>query len=167
MISKKVVITGHFGVGKTSLFNRFLHNTFNEKYLTTIGVRVDKKTVTIDKQDVSLILWDLAGEVSQEKVPRSYFLGASAVVYVFDLSRPATYARLAEDIRYIQSVLPGVVIRKVGNKKDLVTDETLKTIYQETQPHIFTSARTGENVEELFIGITRTLIAPSSSERDF
>ncbi|RMF00096.1 MAG: GTP-binding protein, partial [Bacteroidetes bacterium] len=64
MISKKVVITGHFGVGKTSLFNRFISNTFSEKYLTTIGVRVDKKQLQIDGQDVSLILWDLAGEVS-------------------------------------------------------------------------------------------------------
>ncbi len=162
MISKKVVITGHFGVGKTSLFNRFISNTFNEKYLTTIGVRVDKKLVQIDGQDISLILWDLAGEVSQEKVPRSYFLGASAVIYVFDLSRPATYSRLEEDIRYIQSVLPNVLVRKVGNKKDLVSDDTLKNIYNETQPDIFTSARTGENVEDLFNGIARQMITPST-----
>ena len=115
MISKKVVITGHFGVGKTSLFNRFISNTFNEKYLTTIGVRVDKKSVIIEGHEISLVIWDLAGEVSQEKVPRSYFLGASAVIYVFDLSRPATFSRLEDDINYILSVLPDVLIRKVGS----------------------------------------------------
>lgn len=161
MISKKVVITGHFGVGKTSLFNRFITNTFNEKYLTTIGVRVDKKSLYIDGQEISLVIWDLAGEVSQEKVPRSYFLGASAVIYVFDLSRPATFSRLEDDLVYIQSVLPEVLIRKVGNKKDLVTDETLKTIHAQTKPHYFTSARTGENVEDLFEGIARVLLNPS------
>lgn len=161
MISKKIVITGHFGVGKTSLFNRFISNTFNEKYLTTIGVRVDKKVVIIDGQEVSLVIWDLAGEVSQEKVPRSYFLGASAIVYVFDLSRPATFSHLTDDLMYIKSVLPDVLIRKVGNKKDLVNAETLKTIQAQTQPHFFTSARTGENVEELFNGIARSLLNPT------
>ncbi|MEZ4988341.1 MAG: Rab family GTPase [Saprospiraceae bacterium] len=160
MISKKVVITGHFGVGKTSLFNRFLSNTFNEKYLTTIGVRVDKKSVVVEGMEISLVLWDLAGEVSQEKVPRSYFMGASAVIYVFDLSRPATFSRVEDDLQYIATVLPGVLIRKVGNKKDLVSDETLKHVYGQTQPHFFTSARTGENVEELFMGIAKVLIEP-------
>ncbi|WP_367392805.1 Rab family GTPase [Lewinella sp. LCG006] len=162
MITKKIVITGHFGVGKTSLFNRFITNTFNEKYLTTIGVRVDKKSVTIDGEEVSLVIWDLAGEVSQEKVPRSYFLGSSAIIYVFDLSRPATFSRLEDDLVYINSVLPNVLIRKVGNKKDLVSDQTLKEIYSQTQPHIFTSARTGENVEDLFEGIARALLSPFS-----
>lgn len=161
IISKKIVITGHFGVGKTSLFNRFISNTFNEKYLTTIGVRVDKKTVQIDGQEISLVIWDLAGEVSQEKVPRSYFLGASAIIYVFDLSRPATFSRLEDDLQYIQTVLPNVLIRKVGNKKDLVTDETLQNIHQQTSPHYFTSARTGENVEDLFHNIARALLSPS------
>jgi small GTP-binding protein len=160
MVSKKVVITGHFGVGKTSLFNRFISNTFNEKYLTTIGVRVDKKSLVIDGQEISLVLWDLAGEVSQEKVPRSYFLGASAVIYVFDLSRPATFSRLNDDLAYILSVLPGVLIRKIGNKKDLVSDETLSTIHKQTEPDFFTSARTGENVEELFTGVARHFLAP-------
>ena len=163
MISKKVVITGHFGVGKTSLFNRFISNTFNEKYLTTIGVRVDKKSMVIEGQEISLVLWDLAGEVSQEKVPRSYFLGASAVIYVFDLSRPATFSRLEDDLQYILSVLPDVLIRKVGNKKDLVSDDTLKTIHAQTLPDYFTSARTGENVEELFLGIASTFLAPEET----
>lgn len=160
MVSKKVVITGHFGVGKTSLFNRFISNTFNEKYLTTIGVRVDKKMITVNGQEVSLILWDLAGEVSQDKVPKSYFMGSSAVVYVFDLSRPATYGRLNDDMLYIQSILPNVLIKKVGNKKDLVTEETLEKIRTETNPHYFTSARTGENVEDLFHIIGKELILP-------
>ena len=162
MISKKVVITGHFGVGKTSLFNRFISNTFNEKYLTTIGVRVDKKMVTIDDQEVSLVIWDLAGEVSQEKVPRSYFMGASAIIYVFDLSRPATFSRLEDDLQYIQTVLPNVLMRKVGNKKDLVTDETLQNIHQQTSPHYFTSARTVENVHELFQNIARAMLSPTA-----
>ena len=75
-------MTGSFGVGKTSLFRRFINNTFSEKYITTIGVKVDKKTVVIDGEEISILLWDIAGEVKQDKVPKSYFLGASAIIYV-------------------------------------------------------------------------------------
>jgi GTPase SAR1 family protein len=48
MVSKKIILTGSFGVGKTSLFNRFIYQEFNDKYLTTIGVKVNKKQVKVD-----------------------------------------------------------------------------------------------------------------------
>lgn len=158
MMSRKIVITGQFGVGKTSLFNRFISNVFSEKYLTTIGVRVDKKVIRIRQTDVPLILWDLAGEISQEKVPRSYFAGAHAVLYVFDLSRPATYARIQQDIEFIENLLPNAYIYRIGNKKDLVDDAVLKRAYSEAEPDVFTSAKTGENVMELFTQIAERLM---------
>lgn len=101
MISKKIVLTGCFGVGKTSLFNKFLYEKFSEKYLTTIGVKVDKKVVEIDGRKISLLIWDIAGEVSQDKVPQSYYLGSSAIVYVFDLTRPSTWLNIKSDIDYL------------------------------------------------------------------
>ena len=90
MTSKKIILAGSFGVGKTSLFNQFIFNKFDDKYLTTIGVKVNKKIVDIEGRQLSILLWDIAGEVAQDKVPVTYFLGASGVIYVFDLSRPST-----------------------------------------------------------------------------
>ena len=98
MLSRKVILTGSFGVGKTSLFSRFIHDSFSDRYITTIGVKVDKKSVEVDGEKVSILLWDIAGEVTQDKVPRSYFLGASAIIYVFDLTRPSTYKNIDIDI---------------------------------------------------------------------
>lgn len=158
MISKKVIITGSFGVGKTSIFTRFIENTFSEKYLTTIGVKVDKKTVTIDGREVSMIIWDIAGEVLQDKVPHTYFLGSSAVIYVFDLSRPLTFQNIETDLKHFNKILPGCIIRVVGNKKDLVDNATLQKIQREVNTDIVTSAKTGENVEELFTSIGRELL---------
>ena len=160
MTSKKVILAGSFGVGKTSLFNQFIHNKFDDKYLTTIGVKVNKKVVNIDGRELSILLWDIAGEVSQDKVPVTYFLGASGVIYVFDLSRPTTYKNIAEDIEYLKDVLDGGAIRVVGNKKDLVTDEQLEEIRGglELPFDIATSAKTGENVEELFYDIGKALL---------
>lgn len=160
MTSKKVILAGSFGVGKTSLFNQFIHNKFDDKYLTTIGVKVNKKVVNINGRELSILLWDIAGEVSQDKVPVTYFLGASGVIYVFDLSRPTTYKNIVEDIEYLKGVLDGGVIRVVGNKKDLITDEQLEGIREQLELpfDIATSAKTGENVEELFFDIGKALL---------
>ncbi len=160
MISKKIVLTGCFGVGKTSLFNRFLYQKFSEKYLSTIGVKVDKKVVEIDGRKISLLIWDVAGEVAQEKVPQSYYLGASAVIYVFDLTRPSTYLNMQSDLDYLGKMLKSVTLKVVGNKVDLVTAEQIGMVEAEL-PHpadCLTSAKTGENVEALFLSIGKELL---------
>ncbi len=160
MISKKIILTGSFGVGKTSLFNRFIYQQFSDKYLTTIGVKVNNKTIKIDDESLSMMVWDIAGEVSQDKVPASYFLGASGIIYVVDLSRPLTFINLESDIQFLRDLLPNGTIIIVANKKDLVTEEQLETIRQElARPFDYsTSAKTGENVEELFIEMGKRLL---------
>jgi len=160
MLSRKVILTGSFGVGKTSLFSRFIHNSFSDKYITTIGVKVDKKFLELDGEEVSILLWDIAGEVTQDKVPKSYFLGASGIIYVFDLTRPSTYKNLQSDIDYLKKILPSALIKIVGNKKDLVEDSEIEQIKNELAHPIdvITSAKTGENVEQLFLDIGRAFI---------
>ena len=160
MISKKIILTGSFGVGKTSLFNRFIYQQFSDKYLTTIGVKVNNKTIKIDDESISMMVWDIAGEVSQDKVPASYFLGASGIIYVMDLSRPLTFVNLESDLQFLRDLLPNGTIIIVANKKDLVTEEQLETIRQElVRPFDYsTSAKTGENVEELFTEMGKRLL---------
>ena len=160
MISKKVILTGSFGVGKTSLFNRFIYQEFNDKYLTSIGVKVNKKQVKVDDKEVSLLVWDIAGEISQDKVPSSYFLGASGIVYVMDLSRPTTFKNLESDFLFLKELMPLGVIKIVGNKRDLVTDEQIEEI-QKSLPRTIdclTSAKTGENVDQLFLDLAKSLL---------
>ncbi len=160
MTSKKIILSGSFGVGKTSLFNQFIYNRFSDKYLTTIGVKVNKKNILVDDTEIPLLLWDIAGEVAQDKVPTSYFLGASGVIYVFDLTRPMTYQNIQTDINYLKDLLPGGIIKIVGNKVDLVSDEQLENI-RTSLPitiDIVTSAKTGQNVEELFLDLGKELI---------
>ena len=160
MTSKKIILTGSFGVGKTSLFNQFIFNKFSDKYLTTIGVKVNKKVVHVEGQDVNLLVWDIAGEVSQDKVPTSYFLGASGIVYVFDLTRPLTYRNLENDISFLKQILPGGLIKVVGNKKDLLEESEVEEVRGKVCMPIdlITSAKTGENVELLFTDLAKKLI---------
>ncbi len=160
MTSKKIILTGNFSVGKTSLFNRFINEQFDDKYITTIGVKVNKKTVEIDGEEIALVLWDVAGEVTQDKVPTSYFLGSHGIIYVFDLTRPTTWANIAQDVEYLQGILPLAVLRIVGNKKDLISEESLEAVKSRVQVpwDILTSAKTGENVESLFVEIAKEIV---------
>jgi small GTP-binding protein len=160
MISKKIILTGSFGVGKTSLFNRFIYQEFNDKYLTSIGVKVNKKQVKVDDKEVSLLVWDIAGEISQDKVPSSYFLGASGIVYVMDLSRPMTFKNLESDYLFLKELMPLGIIKIVGNKRDLVTDEQIEEIRKSLPRPIdcLTSAKTGENVDQLFLDLAKSLL---------
>lgn len=155
MLKTKVLLTGNFGVGKTSLFQRFILSKFDERYLTTIGVKVDKKQVQLPEGIVEIFLWDVAGEVSQDKVPISYFLGAHGIIYVFDLTRPLTYQNIESDINYLKKLAPKASIKVVGNKKDLVTAEQITQIANtlDVPYNMVTSAKTGENVEELFTNL--------------
>lgn len=161
MISRKVILTGSFGVGKTSLFRQFIHETFSEKYITTIGVKVDKKVVEVNGEEISILLWDIAGEVKQDKVPKSYFLGASAIIYVFDLTRPSTYKNINVDLNILDSILPDAILKVVGNKEDLVDADKLAKIKKEADFTIdaITSAKEGTNVNELFYGLAANFIS--------
>lgn len=160
IISKKIILTGSFGVGKSSLFRRFIHSTFDDRYLTTIGVKVDKKTVIIDGRELTMLIWDIAGEVTQDKVPTSYFLGANGIIYVFDLTRATTMQNINADLAYLKTMLPDAAYKTVGNKKDMLSDTQLADFEYNYgfQPDIFTSAKTGENVDELFQLLAADLI---------
>lgn len=160
-ISKKVILVGHFGVGKTSLIKQFVHQKFSEDYLTTIGVKIDKKVVKVGDMEVTLIIWDIAGENNQAKIPKSYQLGAHGVLYVFDITRPSSYENLHEQLNYLKETLPAAPVKVVANKTDLLPEEEQKEIltglnYQE----VFTSsAKTGENVERIFQALGEAMVS--------
>jgi len=159
--SKKIVILGQFGVGKSSLMRRFLLNTFSDEYRTTLGVQIKKKEVRLPSgQLISLIIWDLEGFSSVSKTRSSYLLGSDAFIYVFDITRSVTYASLPEDLIYIKEQFPEVYLKVVGNKYDLGDASEVKAYldFKNIEIHGFVSAKSGEGVEDLFMEIAETLI---------
>ncbi|MCF6361364.1 MAG: GTP-binding protein [Cyclobacteriaceae bacterium] len=152
ILSKKVILLGHFGVGKTSLIQKFVHSKFSEKYITTIGVKVDKKVVRVNGRELSLIIWDIAGENARQKVPQAYKMGAHGAIFVFDVMRPSTYENIEDDIKHMQSILPPMPFVLVGNKKDLMSEQKLNVLKKALPKNdfFFSSAKTGELVEEMF-----------------
>lgn len=163
MIQKKVCLLGAFAVGKTSLVARFVKSIYSDQYLTTVGVKVDKKTVAIDGQEINLIVWDLAGEDEFQKVQMSYLRGVSGYLLIADGTRAETLetARMLEQrVREAHGALPFIFLI---NKSDLAGQwEIDDAAIAEVQTHgwqvIKTSAKTGEGVEEAFKLLAEKLI---------
>ena len=165
-ISKKIALLGNHAVGKTSLISRFVENKFPEGYLTTIGLKVDKKTVEVDGYKIDLVIWDIAGQENLANIPHYYLNGCSGYIYVVDLTRPSTYENLRSQTLLLKGILPEAEALLAGNKRDLLNEEEQKTILEDfnIQPDALTSAKTGENVEELFLQLARKLIHQHESQ---
>ncbi|WP_439128082.1 Rab family GTPase [Polaribacter sp.] len=160
MIAKKVLLVGNFGVGKTSLIRRFVLNQFSEDYISTIGVRVSSKVVAYNNQEIKLLIWDVAGTSGDEKIPKAYFLGASAAMFVFDVSREETYLTIENHLQNIKELSGLDNITIVGNKKDLLSENELKDVVQTIPVNIdlITSAKEDENVEDAFLQLAAQAI---------
>lgn len=167
-ISKKVCLLGDFAVGKTSLVRRFVYNLFNDKYISTIGVKVNRKTVTVPRGtgivEVAMMLWDMAGSEEFEKVRGSYLRGASGVVWVCDLTRPETLDSLSVYTGILSKVSPNAQLILAANKRDLIDQQRITMPQIEAvaananAPYYLTSAKTGDEVDRLFSHLGRLLV---------
>ena len=163
MIQKKVCLLGAYGVGKTSLVSRFVHSMFSEKYMTTIGVKIDKKGVDLEKDKVELVIWDIYGQDDFQKVRMSYLRGASGYLLVLDGTRGGTLdiaLGLQDSAEKTIGKVPFIV---VVNKADLsgqweISDRDLMQLTNRGWRVIKTSAKTGGAVEAAFATLAHAMV---------
>lgn len=161
---------GDFSVGKTSLVKRFVENTFDEKYMTTIGVRVSKKTVdfTLDDNTVNstILIWDIAGNDGLTSVIHQYIKGSSGAIITGDVSRKETLAYILRYHDLFKELCPGKPAVFALNKTDLIEStvlpDFLEKFKKETEkttdnPVFYTSAKKGRSVEMLFAEIAKQM----------
>jgi hypothetical protein len=169
MIQKKICMLGGFAVGKTSLVRRFVTNLFSEQYQSTIGVSVDKKTLSVDEQPVTLVLWDLYGEDDYQRLRESYLRGASGYVLVLDGTRRATLDTALALQETAVRVLGTVPFIAVINKADLrseweIDERAIGQLLARNWTVLSGSAKLGQGVDELFALLAaRMLAAPSQN----
>lgn len=166
MESRKICMLGAFATGKTSLVGRYVKSIFSEKYQSTIGVKIDKKTVDLGGQPVSLILWDLAGEDDFVTVQMRYLRGSAGYLLVVDGTRPDTLETallLHRRVNHEVGELPFVLVL---NKADLaadwaIGDETSDCLGLRSKAlaTLRTSAKYGDAVNEAFEVLARGVMA--------
>ncbi len=164
VLEKKICMMGAPGVGKTSLVRRFVDSVFSEKYLSTIGVKIDKKSVTVEDTTLNLMLWDLQGEERYQWVRLQYLRGASGYILVADGTRPDTLEialGLQENAAGRAEQLPFILCL---NKADLwgqwgITATQQEWLKEKGWTVVQTSAKSGDSVEEAFLSLARQIIA--------
>lgn len=157
----KIIMLGDFSVGKTSLIRRYVENAFDETYLTTIGVRVSQKSVPLDnnRPDANLLIWDIAGNDGLSTVIHQYIKGSSGAIITGDLTRKETLVYMNKYHALFKEICPGKPVVFALNKIDLLNGEAVpeyvtrfrKEVEETTGFRvIFSSAKTGNAVEEIF-----------------
>ena len=151
-------MVGDFSVGKTSLTQKFVNNVFSEKYLTTIGVKIDTAFVN----DTKLIVWDVAGRDSLSPINASYLVGANGIVLVCDGTRPNTASDLQDIWQVVKKRIGEVPVVVALNKADLddwtISDADYDFFKQQGWQTFETSAKDGNNVEVLFEALVNEII---------
>ncbi len=113
----------------------------------------------------SLLIWDLAGQESFDKIRSNYYKGSQGAILVYDITERSSFDNLAKWIEEMRAYSPTEVpIILAGNKVDLrdsydnciTPDEGIvkaKSLSDEFNSSVFfieTSALTGYNIEKAF-----------------
>jgi len=163
MIQKKVCMLGGFAVGKTSLVARYVRSIFSDKYLSTVGVKVDKRHLLVDGKDVTIMLWDVNGQDDFQAVQASHLRGMSGYLLVVDGTRVATIDTARELQRKAVDTVGDVPFLLLINKADLgasweVDEQAVFKLAEQGWRVLRTSAKTGEGVEDAFEKLARAML---------
>lgn len=163
MLQKKICMVGAFATGKTSLVARYVQGIYSDKYQTTVGVKIDKKVVTVAGQELNLILWDIHGEDEFQKIRMSYLRGSAAYILVVDGTRRDTLGTVFQLQTKVEDTIGKVPFITIFNKYDLsqdweVGEEDLEELSQRQWTYCMGSARTGLGVEECFTKLAQMML---------
>jgi small GTP-binding protein len=159
----KTVFIGDPAVGKTSIITKHITSTFRSNYIPTLGTNITSNDYVVDDYGVTLLIWDIAGQEIFNKVREKYYMGAKAAFVVYDVTRSETLdgaGKWIKDLRqFIPSAIPMVIVgNKIDLKRNVEKEEGQKFAEKTGAAFIESSAKTGENVSEVFKEIARALL---------
>ena len=164
-ITRKIIIVGEPAVGKTSLVKKFVSGRFSKDYRSSIGTNIFTKKITLeDNKHVILQLWDIAGQERWINMRRSYYSGAKGIIIVGDLSRKNTFEQIEkfwiQDIKSFCSIVPVILLANKTDLSNKLEEQEIISLGKRINAEevLFTSAKTGDNVELAFSLISKHAI---------
>lgn len=164
LLQKKICLLGAFAVGKTSLVSRFVKGIFSEKYLSTMGVKIDRKSVQVGETILNMMLWDIHGEEANKKVPAAYLRGTAGYLLVIDGTRPITIDAACELHQRIRSEAGDIPFVVLLNKCDLqdewqLSESDMTSLQENGWEFFLTSACSGQHVGAAFQRLAEKILA--------
>jgi Ras-related protein Rab-1A len=161
----KVLLIGDSSVGKTSVLLRYVDDTFNPEFQTTIGVDFKISTFQLNGKVIKLQLWDTAGQDRFKNIVASYYRGAHGIILAFDITNATSFQNVSrwfdEAQNYLQKSVPKLLI---GNKADLSSQRAVRTEDAKELAdrlgvqYIETSAKNSQNVKLAFETLSRSIL---------
>ncbi len=173
----KFLCIGNNGVGKSCTILRFADDTYNDSYMSTIGVDFKLRTIELDEKTIKCQIWDVAGPERFKRITSSYYKGAHGIFLMYDIRDRKSFDDIrfwySETKKYAKST---TVLSLVGCKSDEhsfspskevvreVTYEEGVALAAELNIPLFEecSSRTGLNVDCIFLALTAQIIAKFS-----
>ncbi len=165
MQAAKICMVGDFSVGKTSMVARYVHSTFSDRYLTTVGVKIDTRQVELEGgMAMKLVLWDLAGTDVLNATGSAYLRGAAGYLLVIDGTRRDTLETACRLQEQVSGMLGDTPFVAAVNKADLkaaweVTPDDISQRIAAGWPVECCSAKTGEGVGAVFQQLANAIAA--------
>ena len=162
----KILILGDHAVGKSCFIIRYTDDTFQDVYLSTIGMDCKYKDINLENgKSIRLQIWDTAGQDRFRSLTKNLYKGASGIILIYDISNRKTFDNVKSWIESIkEEVSSKVLIVLVGNKIDKIEEREVKKVEGEDLaeelklPFYECSALTGENINNAFLGLARKLV---------
>ena len=154
----KILLLGDSEVGKSCFLMRYADNVFVENYITTIGLDYKLKYVQLDSGEmIKVQLWDTAGQDRYRTIAKNYYKGSHGILLLYDITKRNSFENIREWIKDIkEEVYEKAIIFLIGNKIDknserkITTEQGVKLAEEYNLPFFEASAKTGENVDEIF-----------------
>ena len=174
---RKICLLGDAAVGKTSLIRRFVEDVFDDKYLVTLGTKVTMKELNIkspkmkQRLKMTLMIWDIMGQKELKRLLTSFYNGAKGALIVADITRKETLESIDDWILSLHNCVGKVPVLLLLNKSDLMDQTAIKQdeIIDLAKKHdisfLFTSAKTGKNVDKAFMRLSEMLLQKEQKKR--
>ena len=171
----RVVLLGKQATGKTCIIAQFINGSFDPETISSLTAQFIRKTIQFaDGRNITLDIWDTAGQEKYRAIAKIYYKEARAVILVYDITDESSFNEMKE-YWYEQVKLfarKDVIFAVAANKNDLdeerkISDEEGRKFANEIGA-IFasTSAKNASGIQALFDNVGQKILNPSFIEKE-